>query len=267
MDYYQILNLNRKDNPSKQQIIKSYRKCAMKWHPDKWGNKPEHEQQKAEKKFKEINNAYTVLSDLDKKKMYDLYGEDGLNKNRRMPNNFRNGMGGKFFFGGNNDPFNNVFFNHHRQNQQHRTSVKKYTIKCSLEKLYNGCQKKIKISEGNSSKTILINILPGTKNNSEIIHNWVYNNKLFKIKFIIIQEKHNIYTRENDNLIYVCSLNSEQIKNKIKITLYDLNNGKIPIIICPNEVYQNYQKVIIGKGMPILKSENFGDLIISFNII
>ena len=69
MDYYQILNLNRKDNPSKQQIIKSYRKCAMKWHPDKWGNKPEHEQQKAEKKFKEINNAYTVLSDLDKKKM------------------------------------------------------------------------------------------------------------------------------------------------------------------------------------------------------
>ena len=267
MDYYQILNLNRKDNPSKQQITKSYRKSAMKWHPDKWGNKPEMEQQQAEKKFKEINNAYTVLSDLDKKKMYDLYGEDGLNKNRHMPNNFRNNMGSEFFFRRNNDPFNNIFFNNHSHTQPQRVNIKKYTIKCSLEQLYKGYEKKIKISEGSVSKIISLNILPGTKNNTELIHNWVYNNKLFKIKFIIIQEKHNIYTRENDNLIYVCSLNSNQIKNKIKITLYDLNNEKIPIIISPNELYQNYQRVIIGKGMSILKKKFFGDLIISFNIV
>lgn len=266
MDYYKLLNLNRSDNPSDQNITKSYRKAAMKWHPDKWANKSKLEQESAEKKFKEINNAYSVLSDPEKKKLYDLYGENGLKKNNHFPTNFsRNGV--KIFFGNNNDPFSHFFFNQPPPRKK-RVCVKTHNFKCSLEELYLGCVKKIKISEGNASKTIAVKIVPGTQNKTEIMYNWNYNNKLYKIKFIIIQEKHHIYERENNNLIYICNLNSTQIKNKIKITLYDLKDNEIPIIIEANELYQNYQKVIIDKGMPIIgKKGLFGDLIVSFNII
>ncbi len=63
-DYYQILGLSR--NASKEEIKKAYRKLAHKYHPDKSGGD--------EKKFKEINEAYQILSDENKKSQYDQYG-------------------------------------------------------------------------------------------------------------------------------------------------------------------------------------------------
>ena len=55
-------------------VLQAYRKLAMKWHPDK--NKDN--QEAASKKFQEIGEAYDVLSDPDKRQIYDMYGEEGL---------------------------------------------------------------------------------------------------------------------------------------------------------------------------------------------
>eukprot|EP01084_Bolivina_argentea_P238026 399904_1 len=68
-DYYKILNLNRNATP--EQIKKSFRKLALKWHPDKNPNNKE----KAEQMFKQIGEAYAVLTDPEKKAMYDKFGE------------------------------------------------------------------------------------------------------------------------------------------------------------------------------------------------
>ena len=74
-DYYKILDIDKKADDAT--IKKAYRKMAMKWHPDKnQDNKTE-----AEEKFKEISNAYEVLSDPKKKESYDKFGEEGLNQN------------------------------------------------------------------------------------------------------------------------------------------------------------------------------------------
>lgn len=71
-DYYEILNVD--NNASDEEIKKSYRTIAMQCHPDRNpGNK------KAEEKFKEAAEAYEVLSDTQKREIYDHYGHEGLN--------------------------------------------------------------------------------------------------------------------------------------------------------------------------------------------
>ncbi|XP_043931801.1 dnaJ homolog subfamily B member 2 isoform X2 [Protopterus annectens] len=72
VDYYDILEVSR--NASQDDIKKAYRKQALRWHPDKNPDNKEH----AEKKFKEIAEAYEVLSDKNKRDVYDRYGKDGL---------------------------------------------------------------------------------------------------------------------------------------------------------------------------------------------
>ncbi|XP_053899319.1 dnaJ homolog subfamily B member 2-like [Malaclemys terrapin pileata] len=72
VEYYEALGIPR--SASSDDIKKAYRKAALKWHPDKNPENKEH----AERKFKEIAEAYEVLSDKSKRDLYDRYGKDGL---------------------------------------------------------------------------------------------------------------------------------------------------------------------------------------------
>lgn len=67
-DYYKILGLEKTANEN--DIRKAYKKLAIKWHPDK-NNQSEESKKLAEKTFRDINDAFTVLSDTKKKQMYD----------------------------------------------------------------------------------------------------------------------------------------------------------------------------------------------------
>ncbi|CCK98879.1 TPA: molecular chaperone DnaJ [Clostridioides difficile] len=92
-DYYEVLGISK--GAEAQEIKKAYRKLAMKYHPDR--NPGDKE---AEEKFKEINEAYEVLSDDTKRKTYDQFGHDGLNG--------QGGFGGQGF-GGFEDMFGDIF--------------------------------------------------------------------------------------------------------------------------------------------------------------
>lgn len=74
-DFYRVLGVPR--SASQQQIKKAYRKLSLKWHPDKNQDKKEQ----AQKKFMAISEAYEVLSDQEKKAIYDRHGEEGLKQN------------------------------------------------------------------------------------------------------------------------------------------------------------------------------------------
>jgi molecular chaperone DnaJ len=71
-DYYEVLGVTR--TASIEEIKAAYRKCALKWHPDR---NPEHKAE-AEAKFRESTEAYSVLSDSQKRQIYDTYGHSGL---------------------------------------------------------------------------------------------------------------------------------------------------------------------------------------------
>ncbi|XP_061341551.1 uncharacterized protein LOC133287880 isoform X4 [Gastrolobium bilobum] len=87
MDYYEILEVDK--NATDEELKKAYRKLAMKWHPDKNPNNNKD----AETKFKQISEAYEVLSDPQKRAIYDRYGEGGLKGGMSSPD-----AGGASFF-------------------------------------------------------------------------------------------------------------------------------------------------------------------------
>ena len=95
-DYYKILGLDK--NASEIDIKKAYRSLAVKWHPDK---NPTNKEE-AEKKFKEISEEYQVLSDPQKKNIFDNYGEEGIKQDN-------NGGGGGGFPGGGGGMFHSNF--------------------------------------------------------------------------------------------------------------------------------------------------------------
>ncbi|XP_055990816.1 dnaJ homolog subfamily B member 6 [Sorex fumeus] len=114
VDYYEVLGVQR--HASAEDIKKAYRKLALKWHPDK---NPENKEE-AERKFKQVAEAYEVLSDAKKRDIYDKYGKEGLNSGGGGGSHFDRPFEYGFtfrnpedvfreFFGG-RDPFSFDFF-------------------------------------------------------------------------------------------------------------------------------------------------------------
>ena len=124
-NYYDVLNVNK--NASKDDIKKSYRRLAMKFHPDRNKNDAG-----AEKKFKEAKEAYEVLSDSSKKETYDRFGHDGLN--RSAGNSGAEGFGDIF-----GDVFGDIFGGgRSNRSQVFRGADLGYELNLDLEKAISG---------------------------------------------------------------------------------------------------------------------------------
>jgi len=114
-DYYQLLGLG--PGASEDEIKKAYRRLALKYHPDK------NQEPGAEEMFKNISEAYEVLSDRDKKRVYDSYGVDGLKRNRNNFHQRNNGPSFSSSFYHPRDPFDifkNFFGSFDNFHQSHR---------------------------------------------------------------------------------------------------------------------------------------------------
>ena len=141
-DYYEILGVQK--NADSNTIKKAYRKVAMKYHPDKNPG-----DSSAEEKFKEAAEAYSVLNDNDKRQRYDQFGHAGVNQNagsgfQNMDINDIFSSFGDIFGGGGG--FGDIFGSaQSRSRQQQRGSDLKITLSLTLEEIYNGSNKTVKI--------------------------------------------------------------------------------------------------------------------------
>lgn len=123
--FYKLLGVEK--DASEQELKKAYRKAAIKNHPDKGGDV---------EKFKEISTAYEVLSDPQKRQMYDQYGEDAIKNDGQ-------GMGGGV------DPFdifNSFFGGGGGQRRQQKTQDVMHKLSVPLEELYVGSTKKLALN-------------------------------------------------------------------------------------------------------------------------
>ncbi|MFZ2310985.1 MAG: molecular chaperone DnaJ [Methylobacter sp.] len=137
-DYYKLLGVDR--NASDAEIKKSYRSKAMKHHPDR--NKDN--QQEAEAKFKQIKEAYEVLSDPKKRSAYDQFGHAGVDAS--MGGGRHGGFGGESF----SDVFGDVFGDIFGGGRQQRSSVQRgsdlrYNLELTLEEAVFGTDAKIRV--------------------------------------------------------------------------------------------------------------------------
>ncbi|WP_247235377.1 molecular chaperone DnaJ [Telluribacter sp. SYSU D00476] len=146
-DYYEILGVDR--GASADEIKKSYRKLAIKYHPDKNPDDPT-----AEDKFKEAAEAYSVLSDEDKRRRYDQFGHAGVGGNGGGGGAY--GAGGftmddifsQFgdIFGGDGSPFGDIFGGRATGGRRvRRGSDLRIKLKLDLQEVANGVEKKIKV--------------------------------------------------------------------------------------------------------------------------
>lgn len=143
-DYYEILGVSK--DATQKDIKKAYRKLALKYHPDR-NDSPD-----AEEKFKEISEAYAVLSDPEKRRRYDSYGHAGIEENYTYEDIFRNvdfsdifsDSGFDFGFGGFSDIFE-AFFGGAGRRGPRRGRDLRYDLTVSLEEAYKGTEKEIRI--------------------------------------------------------------------------------------------------------------------------
>jgi DnaJ family protein A protein 2 len=330
---YSALGLNKNSNPTQDEIKRAYKKMAMEYHPDKNKDNPS-----AEEKFKEVSNAYAVLSDDSKKRVYDQVGDDGYNEGDNA-DHFSSRMNHadifEHFFGGNN-PFANHFgFDIREQmfnNQQNCQSVHKQ-ISISLDEAYEGISKLMTISItknclscikqcNNCNGTgqikqvrhmgILTQIFTGRcdkcngqgqiinakKSCTECEGNGQYtkemqahltlpkgvhtgyktvfpemgeqpskpNQKAGDLILEVIVAEHPVLKRNGNDLYYKCDLTFiESITGKEIAIPYFKDTVKLNTNMF-GVVYPTKQYMIEKKGMPIIETNNFGNMFIEFNI-
>ena len=133
-DYYDVLGVSKDADSSS--LKSAYRKLAMKYHPDKNPGDVE-----SEKKFKEVSEAYEILSNSEKRQAYDAYGHDAFNQS--ASGGFSDGFSG---FGSFSDIFEDFFGDMgggaSRKNQQRGQDLK-YEIDVDLREAYTGIKKEI----------------------------------------------------------------------------------------------------------------------------
>ncbi len=281
IDYYKVLGLNK--NATQDEIKKAYRKLARKLHPDLNPNDKE-----AHRKFQEINEAHEVLSDPEKRKKYDQYGENWQHAEqfeqakRNQQYQYAEGGGGggyggfegfsgaDFEAGGFSDFFESLFGGGGggRRSQQARFKGQDYDaqLELSLTQAYTTHQQTITVN----GKNIRITIPAGIENGQKIRlkgHggqgvNGGPNGDLY-ITFVINNDTP--FKRDGDNLyltreldLYTAVLGGELI--------IDTLSGKIKLKVKP-ETQNGSQIRLKGKGFPVYKKEGqFGDLFITYSI-
>ncbi|WP_185882993.1 molecular chaperone DnaJ [Blattabacterium cuenoti] len=245
-DYYQILDISR--NASSDEIKKAYRKLAIKYHPDKnLDNK-----KKAEEKFKEAAEAYEVLSNHEKRQLYDKYGHSGIKNSSsgssgmNMEDIFANF--GDIFADAFGDSFSNFGFGRSNSHQSIKGSNLRIRVKLSLEEIANGVEKKVKVKR--------LKVASGVKFKNCVSCNG--SGQIIRITNTILGRM------QTSSHCHICSGTGKNIENKPRgsnqlglIKEEELVNIKIPAGIT-----EGIQLKVTGKGNQAPFGGISGDLIV-----
>lgn len=257
-DYYDILGVSK--TASAAEIKSAYRKLAMEWHPDRNKSKD------AAEKFKEINEAYEVLSNADKKSKYDQFGHaafgggSGYNPYGNSGNPFSSyySTGGNINFedlfggaGGFSDPFD-VFSAFFGGGAARRPQKPHYTLKIDFMEAVNGTERSI-VHQG---KEYTIKVPAGIDEGNRIRYND------FDISFDIKPSKE--FKREGADVIVNKEISFVEaiMGGEIKVPTL---SGELKLRLKPGTQPETVIR-LTGKGVKHLQSNRHGDLYIRYMV-
>jgi curved DNA-binding protein len=274
IDYYKILEIPK--TASESDIKSAYRKLARKNHPDLNPN-----DENAKKKFQQINEANEVLSDPEKRKKYDKYGEDWkhseefekANQQRQSQRNTGGQKNASNFSGDFSRDFSDFFESMHgggKGSGGRQTKFRGQDINAELHLELNDVFKTQQQTLTVNGKNIRLTIPAGVENGQVIKisghgspgSNGGPNGDLY-ITFTIAN--HSKFKREGSNLYATADLDlyTALLGGEILVDTFD---GKVKLKVAP-ETLGGTKVKLKGKGFPVYKKENeFGDLFISYQI-
>ena len=288
-DYYELLELDK--NCSQEDISEAYRRLSLKYHPKV--TKPENSAV-FEYHFQKLAEAYEVLSDPNKKQIFDIYGKEGLKngilgKNGQKKDGYRFlGNGHEIFekFMGTSNPFTLIRENEKKSketividaanpneniNIENLKNEKDINIdlECTLEELYNGCIKNVKYTKKKICEdfrttqdletNIDVEIMKGYDKNTIIPFKEMGNDfpgeRSSDLIIHIKEKKHPYFKRVNkDDLIYMHEISLAQALNGDPVRLTTLDNRKIAVSI-DEIISPSTVKKVPGEGMPVFQKE------------
>ncbi len=258
-NYYQTLGIKRE--ASDKEVKQAFRRLARKYHPDvNPGDKA------AEDKFKEVNEAYEVLSDPEKRRKYDQFGQNWKYADQFPPGGFQahtGPTGATFNFsdlGGFGSIFGEMFGRRGGARTAQRSTVE-VKADVSLEEAYSGAIRTVRLP-GSQGKRLEVQVPPGVDNGSRV-HVTAGDTELYLVTRVV---PHRRFTRKGADLYLDLSLplvdavlGSEQEVPTIK--------GKVMLTVPPES--QNGQMFRLkGQGMPHLgRSDQRGDLFATLKVM
>ncbi|WMJ72935.1 J domain-containing protein [Cytophagaceae bacterium ABcell3] len=266
-DYYKTLGVDR--NASADEIKKAFRKTAVKYHPDK---NPDNRQ--AEEKFKDANEAYKVLSDPEKRKQYDQYGEywnlHGEQQKQWQQAGGQQDFSDMFGNGGYADFFESFFNKSAGGGSGRRSSFRGQDlhaeIDISLEEAFHGAIRYFT----HHGQSLSIKLKPGIKDGQTLkikgkgakgVQGGASGDLYIRINVL----PHDRYERKGDDLH--CSLHVDLYTAVLggKVT-FSAISGNLAVNLPPET--QNDKKLRLqGKGMPVYNTADaFGDLFITIKV-
>jgi curved DNA-binding protein len=277
-DYYKILGLNK--SASAEEIKKAYRKMAMKYHPDHTkGDKA------AEETFKQISEAYAVLSDTEKRKQYDTFGSSGFHQRYSQEDIFRGfdfgdifkefGFGGmnfssggrggsRFAFGG--DPFRGRA----RQAAQTKGSDLVYELPLTLQEVATGANKTIRFQHNDQSENISVKIPKGMISGKKLRiagkgENSPYGGQpgdLF-IKSKVLKDP--VFSAREYDLTITRDIRLSQAILGTKLPVPILSGRELSLTIPPGTKHKTRMR-LPGHGLPHMKGSGKGDLFVTIHV-
>jgi len=277
-DYYKILGVSK--DASDADLKKAYRKLAMKFHPDQnQGDK------KAEESFKEVNEAYAVLSDKEKRRQYDMFGADGFQQRFSQEDIFSNFDFGQVFreFGfGSEDVLGRIFggmggrrpsgrggyysggpFGRTAQQPQKGTDLL-MDMQVSLKEAVFGGSKVAGFNKGAGVERVTVKIPPGISSGKKLRiagkgQQGAWGGPAGDILIKILVAPHPVFDRKGDNLITSREITLTQAVLGTQIEVPTLDNKTLSLKVPPG-TQSHTQLRLKDHGVPRFNKTGRGDL-------